>query len=277
MSSLYKYIANPDVVQFLLQGICKFTPIPELNDPSELVPNVIVEEIEASRTRLRKNGYSENDMSHLRRQGCLFQRLAPQFQAVNVPETREQATSRIRSPFYDNVPQLERLLNETAREMSSKVGIFCLSRRFDSLPMWAHYAANATGLVVEFVDLDDHFRGDDTGVLHRPIPVRYERERMGVTFDPQSHESLFFAKFQDWSYEQEVRVVMPLTDCRQEPFAGRKLHVFDVPTRCIARIILGWNIADDKSRAVATQVRATDAQVQIVQARIAHGHVKLGP
>lgn len=277
MPPLYKYIDDPGALRLLLRGACKFTPIAELNDPSELIPNVIVEEIEASRTRLRRNGYTESDLFHLRCQGNLLRRLAPQFQAVSMPETREQATSHIRSSFYDNVSRLEQLLNETAREMSSKVGLFCLSRRFDSLPMWAHYAANAAGLVVEFVDLEGPFCGDDTGVLRQPISVRYERERMGVTFDPQSHGSLFFAKFQDWSYEQEVRIVLPLSDCRKETVGGKNLYLFDVPPRCIVRLILGWNMANDKVEAVSTQVRTLNQQVEIVRARFANGRVELGP
>ncbi len=277
MSLLYKYIADSDAVQFLLQGTCKFTPIPELNDPSELIPNFMVNEVEASRDRLRQKGYSDEDMFHLRRQGRLFQRLAPQFQAIEVPATKEEATSTIRSSFYDDLPRLERLLTETAQEMSSKVGLFCLSQRYNSLPMWAHYARNATGLVVEFVALDSHCSGDDTGVLHQPIAVRYERDRLGVSFDPQSHESIFFAKFEDWSYEQEVRVVLPLTDCRVKELPDGTRHYFhDVPRRCIKRVILGWNMPTDKVRAVHDYARAHNRDVEIVQARFVRGRVDLG-
>jgi hypothetical protein len=276
MSSLYKYIAEPDIVRFLLKGIVKLTPISELNDPSELIPNVIVDEVKASLARLRRNGYSEEDMLHLRRQGCLLQRLAPQFQAIDVPSTKDQATAIIRSHFYDSIDRLKQLLNETAREMSSNVGIFCLSHRYDSLPMWAHYANNAAGLVFEFVDLDKVFPGDDTGVLRQPIVVRYERERLGVSFDPQSHDSLFFSKFQDWSYEQEVRVVLPLTDCRREFVGGKLLYFYDLPAQCVARVILGWNMIPDKVDAVREYVSALNQGVEIVHARIVRGRVELG-
>jgi hypothetical protein len=277
MPSLYKFIANPDAVQFLLRGVTKFTPIPELNDPSELIPNVIVEEVEASLTRLRQCGYSEEDMIHLRQQGNLLRRLAPEFQVIDVPGTKERATAVIRSPFYDQLSVLEQLLNNTAREMSTKVGLLCLSRRYDSLPMWAHYAANATGLVLELSDLDVVFPGDNTGVLRQPIPVRYEREHLGVTFDPQFHESLFFAKFQDWSYEREVRVVLPLADCRQEFVGGKPLYVYDIPSRCIARVIVGWNMVAENVELVRSHVHTINPKVEIVQARFARGYVNLGP
>ncbi len=185
MSRLYKYITDPASIGYFLKGWIKFTPIPELNDPSELTSNVIPEDVLASLRKLRRNGYTEADLVHLRNQGRLFERLAPKYQAVPVPTTTSQANELIRSSFYDQLPVLENLLEKTANEMSQKVGLFCVSKRYDSLPMWAHYAANATGLVVEFVDLNEIFTGDGTGILNKPIEVRYQRESSGVTFDPR--------------------------------------------------------------------------------------------
>jgi len=229
MSLLYKFIASPDALQFILDGAVKFTPIPELNDPSELVPSMDRDAVLDSLDRLRTEGYSDRDMAHLHQQGHLLQTLAPRFQAVRVPMTKSEASPLVRSSFYDSVSTLERLLNETAQEMSSKVGLLCLSKRFDSLPMWAHYASNAAGLAVEFKDLEQVFAGDRTGVLRHPTSINYQRESYGVTFDPQSHRSLFFAKFQDWRYEQEVRVVLPLGECQGREIAGKQLYTYDIP------------------------------------------------
>jgi hypothetical protein len=275
MTPLYKYISDPDALRFLLRGIVKFTPISELNDPSELVPNVVIEELRASLARLRQDGFTEEDMADLRRQGNLFRRLAPRFQVIDVPLTKEAATATIRSSFYDQTAELERRLSETAREMSSKVGLFCLSRRYDSLPMWAHYAGNAAGLVVEFSGLDRVFRGDDTGILCQLVDVRYEREQLGVTFDPRSHESLFVAKFHDWSYEQEVRVVLPLADCRQVMVSGRAVYVYEIPSTSVARVILGWKLAPHRVDTIRGYVRAHNPEVELVKAYWAGGRVEL--
>ena len=199
MPTLYKFIASHEAARFLLDGIVKFTPISELNDPSELVPSMNREAVVESLQRLRTTGYSDEDLAHLQQQGKLLQALAPRFQAVHVPKDKVAASRLIRSSFYDSIETLERLLGETAQEMSSKVGLLCLSKRFDSLPMWAHYAANASGLVVEFRELEQAFSGDDTGVLRQATSITYESDSSGVTFDPKSHRSLFFEKHQDWS------------------------------------------------------------------------------
>jgi hypothetical protein len=276
MPALYKFLGNPDDARFLLKGNVKFTPISELNDPSELLPNVIPDDVTESLERLRKIGYSDADMFHLRCQGKLLQRLAPGFQAINVPTTRKEATATIRSAFYNNLPLLERLLEETAEEISSKVGIFCLTKRNDSLPMWAHYAANASGLIVEFRDLCQVFRGDDTGVLFKPIRVRYERQHLGVTFDPSTHESLFFAKFEDWSYEQEVRVVAPLADCDEVVDGTRRLYLFGIAPRHVARLILGWRASRIAIDNVISLVQSINPDVEVIQARIEKGLVRCG-
>jgi hypothetical protein len=274
MSALYKFIADPEAVRFLLSGVIKFTPISELNDPSELNPTLNREEVVASLERLRRDGYSDKDLIYLRQQGHLLRLLAPHYQAIRVPVSKEKASQIVRSPFYDSIPRLERLLSETAREMAAKVGLFCLSKRFDSLPMWAHYAANAMGLVVEFCNLDQVFQGDETGILRKVTPVKYQREMCGVTFDPQSHEALFFAKYQDWSYEQELRVVLPLSECQTHFVGGRQLFLYNIPSTCIARIILGWHMSSEAKATVQRYVSELNASVEIAHAQFTHGKVR---
>ena len=88
MSILYKFIASPEAARFVLNGAVKFTPIPELNDPSELVPDIDREAVLESLNRIRSVGYSDEDMFHLRQQGQLLQALAPRFQAIRVPASK---------------------------------------------------------------------------------------------------------------------------------------------------------------------------------------------
>jgi hypothetical protein len=273
MPPLYKFIWNPTDVRYLLQGSVKFTPIPELNDPAELLPNLIPDEVAKSLARLREHGYTDEDMMYLRKEECLLRRLAPAYKAFDFPVTREMANFLIRSSVESASPLLFHLLNGAATVMSSNVGLFCLTGRYDSLPMWAHYAANARGAVVEFQNLEDVFRGDETGVLYEPLPVRYERERSGVTYDPRSHESIFFSKYEDWSYEREVRVVLPLGDCRQIVSDEKRLYLFDIPRDCIKRIILGWNVAPDVADAVRMFARELNPSATVVQALLLFGRV----
>jgi hypothetical protein len=274
---LYKYVGDVRTLEFILRGAVKFTPPHELNDPSELHPTLNLDAVQASLARLRQAGYTERDLLYLKKQGCILRTLAPQFQPVRTPQTPEEATTIIRSQFYDLMPRLELLLEATAREISSKVGLFCLSLRYDSLPMWAHYAGNATGLIVAFRNLESVFSGDDTGVLRQPVTVRYYREHVGMTFEPSSHEALFFEKFDDWRYEQEVRVVLPLADCRTESVSGKQIYLYDVPADCVTRVILGWNMSAANVAAASELIAEINPNVQVTQASFARGKVVVEP
>lgn len=271
---LYKFVTDT-TVKFLLDGSLKFTLIHELNDPTELVASVNAGAVAESRERLRKEGYSDEDLVNLKRQGALLKRLAPAHQAIPVPSTAALATNQIRASFYDDTAVLQHLLTQTADLIASKVGVLCLTARMDSLPMWAHYAANARGVVVEFTDLATTFSGDDTGILKTPKPVQYASERLGVTFDPQSHEDLFFAKFEDWRYEREIRVVLPLDECRLVDAYGSKIHIFEVPKTHIARLILGWHVSETKEKTIIREVRKRNPSVVVVRADIQGGQVKI--
>lgn len=94
-----------------------------------------------------------------------------------------------------------------------------------------------------------------------------------TAFDPQSHESLFFAKFHDWSYEQEVRVVLPLDECRQELVGAGLLHIYEIPRSCVARVIVGWNVSPDKIATVQKYVGTANPDVEIHQAHFVRGRV----
>lgn len=277
MTTLYKFISESEHVKFLLQGSVKFTPIPELNDPSELSPVVVRDNVQKSLTRLRREGYDDQELADLRRQGYLLERLAPEYRRTPIPSSSEEATDQIRSNFFDNMPRLERMLHNTAKKISSSVGIFCLTKCRDSLPMWAHYASNAKGLVVEFQNLDRIFPGDRTGVLRQPIPVYYEHDKMGVTFEPRSHESLFFCKFPDWSYEREVRIVFPFDDCLHKSVSGKLMYTYDIPSNYVVRVILGWNMKPEAIDKVRNYVRKINPTVSIVQTCFRHGRIEFDP
>lgn len=178
-------------------------------------------------------------------------------------------------PFYDSMEMLECLLTVKAQEIASKVGIFCLSNRFNSLPMWAHYAGGAKGFAIEFKNLERVFQGDETGVLRQPRSVTYETEITGVTFDSISHETLFFSKFLDWNYEQEVRVVLPLAECRQSISKDKPIYLYDLPGECVERIIFGWHMPKNDQENIKQAVQQKYPNVKIGYAQFRRGQVHI--
>ncbi len=213
-------------------------------------------------------------MKYLRQQGNILRILAPKFKAIPIPNNSEQANSIIKSSYYEtNFDQIKQLFIETSQEIVSKVGVLCLTNHFNCLPMWAHYANNSKGFVIEFINLDQTFKGDETGVLRQVRQITYNGEKCGITFEPSSHENGFFSKYKDWSYEQEFRVVMPLVECEQQN--NNQLHIYKIPKKCINRIILGSQTSDEQAIEIKQQVKEINPAVEVCRAQFINGSVEI--
>lgn len=269
---LYKYLDTRAACLSVADGNIKFSPISELNDPSELFNFVNISDTEESLDRLRKEGYSDTEMDGLRRQKLLLRRIAPEMILPGLPESKEEATALLKLPIYADYNHLQTLLNFTVNNMISRTGIFCLSTRYDSFPMWAHYAYNARGCIVEFDGLDSFFKGDETGVLNIIRPIEYQTPRRTVTFEPDSHEEVFFSKLSDWSYESEYRIVKPLDECTYD--SGKKMHLLQIPRSYIKRVIVGWNFPDS-IESITKQIHEINPEIEVTLASVDKGVVSI--
>jgi hypothetical protein len=162
--------------------------------------------VRSSLELLRINGLTQDPYDWLVRQGAILDLLAPQEKVLDAPKTLAAANRMLPISTYDNLDHMERKLFVAIESIRAKVGILSLSERYDSLPMWAHYADQAKGFVVIFEDPERSFKGDDTGSLNGPKHVVYTERFIGMT-DPSTQDRLFFSKLSDWSYEREWRVV----------------------------------------------------------------------
>lgn len=245
-SHLFKYVGSADAVEKMLEGWLRFTTVDELNDPCELVDEINKEKVTESLRWLRENGYSEIEYDWLCRQGALLQALSPQNQVIPVPTSKEDAHRQTLSPFYDDVEHMARLQRDAVRSIKSKAGVLSLTTRWDSLPMWAHYANNANGFVVVFDHLASCFSGNETGVLDEVAQVEYSDDFEGVTFRPSSQRNLFFWKLQDWSNEQEWRVVSSLANCEVQTIKQKQMWLRKIDPKFVSGVIIGWKADEDK-------------------------------
>jgi hypothetical protein len=274
---LYKFVRDVKAVQPILAGNVKFSPSAELNDPCEMVPPVIKDEVVTSLCKLRQNGHTSEDITYYKKQSHLFQKLAPEFMRARLPISVADANRQLKLSVYDDIPLLLRELEKFAQKISDKIGFFCLAQRYDSLPMWAHYAANAQGFVVEYRELHEVFCGDNTGILDEILPVRYERGLTGVTYDPRSYQTLFLAKFLDWSYEKEVRIVKCLNECSQVILDSKRHYFYQVDKKHIARIICGWQMSADNMRAINECRKSINSDVELNQVRLHRDQISITP
>lgn len=273
VSKLFKYVSSSGAAVNLAAGTIKFTPIHELNDPSELTPVMDHDAVRASLSDLRKNGLSDDQFEWLKRQSAMLDLLAPEEKILDAPKTISEANHFLSLSVYENMAYMERKLFKTIMSIRSKVGVLSLSERYDSLPMWAHYADNGRGYVAVFNALGVVFPGDGTGSLNELKQVKYADWFEGMTFDPSTQDNLFFSKLSDWSYEREWRVVAPIEECRRS--ADGSLCLKDVDREHISAIICGWQVSSADADALRIKLREKNLTPHLICSKFERGRIKL--
>jgi Protein of unknown function (DUF2971) len=94
-------------------------------------------------------------------------------------------------------------------------GVCCLSRRWDSVLMWSHYADQHRGLCIEYdaspLAEAEIYRVNYDTAREIPASVLY---RLFITVDesvrPQVDRAALLTKSREWRYEREVRVLSRL-------------------------------------------------------------------
>jgi len=130
----------------------------------------------------------------------------------------------------------------------------CFSRRPDVLPMWAHYANNHSGFVIEIdesklieyfeagfihdVEYKDQIGFCDVSVIEyaaRTMKPRHVHRAQSLAF-----RSAYFTKSDHWSYEMERRLVLEQSHFK----IGDSMLIRDFPSDCITAIIAGCRTDD---------------------------------
>lgn len=188
----YKYLPfDIGSLKILTQGTIKFTKPSEFNDLFDCDPD----------------HETDNIGQFIENRPDLVQRVA---EYLRLPE----------SQLCDEKPKMiERLrgaINGGAfgQPASDNVGICCLTRDPLNLLMWAHYANNHKGYVVEFdIPVESYDKPESEVAFFElliPNEVHYCNNKPIVNFNDSNDQKLekqFLVKAKDWEYEKEERVV----------------------------------------------------------------------
>lgn len=152
----------------------------------------------------------------------------------------------------------------------------CFSKSPVVIPMWAHYAFNQNGFVIEFseedmreefkdakfkdVDYKDGPAEDFSDLVARVLHIgkpRYTYFLRGAVIN-----AAYFTKSTCWNYEQERRMVVGKSDVS----VSGGLMLMNVPGSCVSSIICGARVgADDKNKLkeMAVKMSANFYEVKI--------------
>lgn len=164
------------------------------------------------------------------------------------------------------------LRQQLAERFRTEIGILSLSEVCDCAPMWAHYAANHTGFVIEFDESDEFFnrrRGPEDEFFHLrkvnyciPMPVADLTEMDG--------QRILASKSPEWSYENEWRMLIPVK------FATRvverqpdSVYLVTFPSSAVKSVILGAHATADLETALRELLNTADySHVALRRARL---------
>lgn len=155
------------------------------------------------------------------------------------------------------------------KEIKKSFGIISFSASWQNPVMWSHYGDKHKGICLGFDVDDEHLK-----------PVNYT-ETVTTAFQNPSNfieflesggmDKLLTLKYKDWSYEQEVRVIVPL----EERDAETNLYFIPFQGNITLReIILGHRCSLNPSD-FESLLSDCPSDVKVFQSRIAFGEFKV--
>lgn len=121
-----------------------------------------------------------------------------------------------------NLSDIERLKGDFGQ-----YGVLSLSESQDNLLMWSHYANEHKGVVVGYdcsagwLGINKQYLLTNNPSTEVPLPVTYHKRRLDNLIDDELVYSygegkflraIFLSKSDEWIYEKEHRVILPLAD-----------------------------------------------------------------
>lgn len=220
-------------------GTMKFTRPSEFNDPFDCDPEVdenkYINYMGAERKDLLKKAGKSLGLSpaeRIQQKGVMLKRLKT---AIQNDEFGQKA-------------------------VDNDVGICSLSRDPLNLLMWAHYAKNHTGFVIEFcipTEIESEIKPKLEDAFNWLVPheVKYEEIKPKIYSNDGTwvnFEKRFLVKGHDWAYEQEERVI--------DHVRGHGIHPYERKI-ILKSVIAGMRMYDDHFVMLKNTVEAMNTEL----------------
>ena len=138
--------------------------------------------------------------------------------------------------------------------MARQHGVLCFSLDRGNPLLWSHYADKHRGLALGF-DVDEG--------ISRPIIYRSTRPALGTKAD-QIANALLFTKYEDWRYEQEIRIYTNLNE--RDPASN--LYFGDFGEQLVLREVIAGPLCPVTEKQLSDAVGSTTG-VRLTKARLA--------
>ena len=162
-----------------------------------------------------------------------------------------------------------KIFNSFKRDMNEKYGVLCFSKDWKNPVLWSHYSDKHKGICFGFDVLDDllmniEYRGTK---LLEEIEASLTPEKL----TPDLMQKILKTKFEDWEYENEVRIFVQLEEADRE--TGHYFKVFD-STLALKDVIVGAR-SNVKKKDIEEALDCQKSGVRIIKARMAFGSFRV--
>jgi len=270
--SLFKYLSSSNL-QSLENRLFRFTQPIEFNDPFEVRPHFsamfgthdVVEFI---------NDLKDTDFDNLFKDIPFYLKIFPRNWLEKAFLALINSNPDI---FRERVKEVEKIMATLTQDswpeiISKDIGILCLSKNPENILMWSHYANSHSGVLVEFDEENEFFNQLDINSDNKDIdefygkamPVNYRRSRPTFEFFDKSWPDMFLTKSIDWSYEEEHRMLMPLSEA--DRVINDHIHLFEIPEEAFKAVYFGVNFSKLKIIDTIKAVKSFNKEVNFYQA-----------
>lgn len=238
-SSYFKFVSS-ERKDILKNGCIRFSPIGEFNDPFELEPIITP----LSRDFLESiHHYSEREIENIKLSK----------EDMDFSSERELQLEEYQKIYREKVSRYG-VLSLTSNINVNPLLSVCIPEKKDprsNILMWSHYANSHRGFVIEF---------DPDFIPNIEIEkVKYCTNRGRLTFediDDNNFQQIFFNKSEEWGYEQEYRVVLPLSEASR--IVDDKYHLFKFNKKSIKSITFGCAMNEGKKQEIIDLIERDD-------------------
>jgi hypothetical protein len=268
--SLYKYLSACRT-GMLDEGLIRFTQPGAFNDPFEMQPFF---QSLAPDDHIEQQFLSEGE-SILKAE---YGNLPLQLRSLIPYEFIQQYAAMKQQETLDG---LKHLCCYAAGEVNQavlpafdrKIGILSLTEKHDNLLMWAHYADSHQGFVIQFDENHSFFseklRSHDA--LRQLRKIAYSHHRPNLTLSSVENIDVLLTKSDDWEYEQEWRMILPLEECNKRiPQTPYDICLFSLPPDVVKSVIMGCRLspASKEEIRMILEKRPEYAHVRLMQAQL---------
>jgi len=239
---LFKYVTS-ERVDILENGFIRFTQPEMLNDPCEFKPT-ISSLVTESQSEKKFNQFFDEEINEL---------------PVEIREQAKNLKECIANEFKEHI-QGKHVIKDINKVMHSvfekKIGVLSLAEANNNTLMWSHYAGGHTGFVIEFNSQNSFFnqRKTEYDEFRHVVKVKYQKNIKYNFYDMKVSDLM--AKGEEWSYENEYKMVVALQD--SDKTINGDIHLFKLPFNAIKSITLGCKISNELKQKIKNLVNTKE-------------------